>query len=106
MEEVVLKRIDEISGNEILLQGIVSSVSGEAGKKVSGLEDKRVLLKFRSAELDKKGRRFANKLVEIKGASAEGFILKEIKEIDQEMKGLEDELKRIEFEIDRWRDFF
>jgi len=47
LEELVIKRIEEISRNEILLQRITSSASGEASSKVKEMEEKRILLKLR-----------------------------------------------------------
>lgn len=105
LEGLVLKRIDEIAQNEILLQRLVSKASGEASFKVKDLEEKKVLLKLRIKELEKKGSLLANKLVEIEGKSAERFILKEIETVDKDLKGLEQGLKGVEFEIDRWRDY-
>ncbi len=105
LEGFVIKRIEEISRNEILLQRIVSRASGEASSKVKELEEKRILLKLRIGELEKKGSLLTEKLITIKGQSAERFILKEMENLDKELKGLEEDLKGVESEIDRWRDY-
>ena len=105
LEGFVIKRIEEISRNEILLQRIVSRASGEASSKVKELEEKRILLKLRIGELEKKGSLLTDKLITIKGQSAERFILKEMENLEKELKGLEENLKDVESEIDRWRDY-
>lgn len=60
-----------------MLQKIVSMASGEASSKVKELEDKRILLKLRITELEKKGSLLTSKLITIKGQFGERFILKE-----------------------------
>jgi len=105
LEELVIKRIEEISRNEILLQRIVSTASGEASSKAKELEDKRILLKLRIKELEKKGSLLTDKLLKIKGQAAERFILKEMENLERELKDLEEDLKGIEVDIDRWKDY-
>jgi hypothetical protein len=105
LENLVIKRIEEISRNEILLQRIVSTASGEASSKVKEMEEKRILLKLRIRELEKKGSLLTEKLISIKGQSAERFILKEMENLERELKGLEEELKEVESEIDCWKDY-
>ena len=105
LEELVIRRIEEISRDEILLQRIVSKASGEASSEIRRLENKRILLKLRIRELGKKASLFTNKLITIKGQSAERFIFKEIERLGEELKGLEEELKEVEFKIDRWKEY-
>ena len=55
LEGLVLKRIEEISQNEIHILRLVSRASGKTSFKVKDLEEKRILLKLRIKELEKKG---------------------------------------------------
>lgn len=105
LEGLVIKRIEEISRNEILLQRITSSASGEASSKIKELEEKRILLKLRIRELEKKGSLLTDKLITIKGQSVERFILKEMENLERELKDLEENLKGVESEIECWKDY-
>ena len=87
-----MKRINEISQNELLLYRLVHNASAEAKAKVNRLEEKRVILKLRIKELEDKGRKYTRQLVEIKGKAAERFLLKKIEEIDRQLKELERKL--------------
>jgi len=60
---------------------------------------------LRIRESEKKGSLLINKLIAIKGQSAERFILKEMENLEKELKGLEEELREVEFGIDHWKEY-
>ncbi|MBT9168033.1 MAG: hypothetical protein DDT19_01378 [Syntrophomonadaceae bacterium] len=100
-----VKGINALVLEGLVIKRIVSKASGEASTKVKELEDKRILLKLRIKELERKGSLLTEKLISIKGQSAERFILKEMENLERELKNLEEDLKEVEFEIDRWKDY-
>ena len=104
LEEVVLKKINQISQNEILLQKILSEANSKSKKELERLEREKVILNLRISELKTRGKRLVDKLLEA-GEEYSRFIKEEMKEAEEELKELEKQLSQIKTKIDQSRNY-
>jgi len=104
LEEVILKKINQINQNEILLQRILNEANSKSKKELEELEKERVLLNLRISELKQRGKRLVDKLLEV-GGEYSRFIKEEMKEAEKELKELEEQLSQIKTRIEHSRNY-
>jgi site-specific DNA recombinase len=103
-EEVILKKIDQISQNEILLHKILNEANSKSKKELEELEKERVLLNLRIFEVKQRGKRLVDRLLEA-GEEYSRFIKEEMKEKEEELKELEEHLSQIKTKIEHSRNY-
>jgi hypothetical protein len=102
---VILKKINQISQNEILLQKILSEANSKSKKELEKLEKEKVILNLRISELKTRGKILVDKLLEM-GEEYSRFIREEFKrEREKELKELEGQLSQIKTKIEQSRNY-
>ncbi|MCD6257672.1 hypothetical protein J7J45_06375, partial [Candidatus Aerophobetes bacterium] len=104
LEEVVLKKINQISQNEILLQKILKEANSKSKKELEELEKEKVILNLRISQVKAKGKALVDKLLEV-GEEYSRFIKEELKEKEEELKELEEQLSEIKTKIEQLKNY-
>lgn len=105
LDEVVLRRIQEIEKNQILLQRLLKEANSKTKEELEELEKERVILKLRISEAKARGKSLVDKLLQV-GNEYSKFIKDKMKETEAELKELEERLREVESKIEQAKNYY